>query len=338
MAGAWTAGRAEVAAMSPLAPSQPPERLKSTLWLAVRAGLSVGLIWWLAQRFGPDLAGLRLVHAWPLAAALAVAALILPALNAVRWRALLNRLGAPARLDETYRVVLIGQFFAYVLPAIGGELMRLFYARRLATTLPVLATSVALDRLAALAALLAISTAAGPVLVLGYGAAPFWWLASAVAVAGLIGLAALGGLPAMAAAVGLARFLPGWLTGFSRDLAATLLNPVGLAATLPLALLVQLLCGVMVALIAVALDAPLSWVSAIALTPLVLLAAAMPISIGGWGVREAAAVAIFGLAGLAPAQALALSVSYGLVSFLAATPGLPMWLALRRASGPDSAP
>ena len=38
-----------------------------------------------------------------------------------------------------------------------------------------------------------------------------------------------------------------------------------------------------------------------------------PISIGGWGIREAVTAALFGLVGYAPASAVALSIAFGLL-------------------------
>jgi hypothetical protein len=39
----------------------------------------------------------------------------------------------------------------------------------------------------------------------------------------------------------------------------------------------------------------------------------VPISIGGWGIREAVTAALFGLVGYAPATAVALSIAFGLL-------------------------
>ena len=72
---------------------------------------------------------------------------------------------------------------------------------------------------------------------------------------------------------------------------------------------------------ATAVGAPLSLVAIGAVVPLVLLAMVLPISIGGWGVREGAAVALLPIAGLTSAQALATSIAFGIVAIIAAVPG-----------------
>ena len=64
--------------------------------------------------------------------------------------------------------------------------------------------------------------------------------------------------------------------------------------------------------------------------PLALLAATAPISIGGWGIREGALVALLHLYGTPPDAALALSIVFGLSLMVASLPGLVVWLAWRQ--------
>jgi hypothetical protein len=60
--------------------------------------------------------------------------------------------------------------------------------------------------------------------------------------------------------------------------------------------------------------------------PLVLFAMLLPISIGGWGLREGAAVALFPLAGATGAEGFAASACFGVVFLLSALSGLLMFL------------
>jgi hypothetical protein len=59
------------------------------------------------------------------------------------------------------------------------------------------------------------------------------------------------------------------------------------------------------------------------------LAAALPISIGGWGLREASFVSLLGVLGVDREAALLLSVEFGLLSMLVSLPGGLIWLTLR---------
>jgi uncharacterized membrane protein YbhN (UPF0104 family) len=56
----------------------------------------------------------------------------------------------------------------------------------------------------------------------------------------------------------------------------------------------------------------LSVPDALLLFPVVLLAGMLPFSIGGWGVREAAAISVFSFVGMPPGGALATSLLFGL--------------------------
>jgi hypothetical protein len=55
---------------------------------------------------------------------------------------------------------------------------------------------------------------------------------------------------------------------------------------------------------------------------LVLLAMALPVSVGGWGPREGVAAWAFGAAGLGTAQGVATAVVYGLMVLVASLPGV----------------
>ncbi|MCA9572314.1 MAG: flippase-like domain-containing protein, partial [Myxococcales bacterium] len=66
-------------------------------------------------------------------------------------------------------------------------------------------------------------------------------------------------------------------------------------------------------------EAPGLWV--LAGVPLVLLAMSVPLSVGGWGLREATAVVVLPRFGWTPEGALALSALYGLTSLVGALPG-----------------
>jgi len=69
--------------------------------------------------------------------------------------------------------------------------------------------------------------------------------------------------------------------------------------------------------------------SAVILTLPMVLALAIPISVAGWGVREGTMVVALGQVGVLPADALALSVAFGLIYMLAGIPGGLLWLVPR---------
>ena len=60
----------------------------------------------------------------------------------------------------------------------------------------------------------------------------------------------------------------------------------------------------------------------VALVPVVLFSMPIPITIAGWGVREASAAAIWGLAELPAVDGVAISVTYGIIVLISALPGI----------------
>ena len=66
----------------------------------------------------------------------------------------------------------------------------------------------------------------------------------------------------------------------------------------------------------------------------VLLWATLPVSFGGWGVREAALIGLLAPFGVAAVQALGLSIAVGLLVMAAGLPGGVLWLLPRGKSEP----
>lgn len=56
--------------------------------------------------------------------------------------------------------------------------------------------------------------------------------------------------------------------------------------------------------------------------PLILCAMLIPLSVAGWGWREAAAAALMPMIGAAPAAGIALGLCYGALMFLASLPAV----------------
>ena len=57
-----------------------------------------------------------------------------------------------------------------------------------------------------------------------------------------------------------------------------------------------------------------------------VLASVLPISMAGWGVREGTMVALFGLVDIPPAQAMTVSVTFGMLMVLTSLPAGLLWL------------
>lgn len=124
------------------------------------------------------------------------------------------------------------------------------------------------------------------------------------------------------------------LDGLRRSLVATdvLRAQVALSAATTACILGAFACCIL------AVGGTISIVAVAAVVPLVLFAMVLPISIGGWGVREGAAVTLLPIAGVAAAEALAASVAFGIVALAVALPGLVAIWARRRTHSAEIVP
>lgn len=65
-------------------------------------------------------------------------------------------------------------------------------------------------------------------------------------------------------------------------------------------------------------------------TPIILFSMTLPISIGGWGIRETTALLVSFLLGLSASASISVSIMYGLLNLLCSLPGLFFFFTLRR--------
>ena len=65
-------------------------------------------------------------------------------------------------------------------------------------------------------------------------------------------------------------------------------------------------------------------------TPIILFSMPLPVSIGGWGVREATALLIAFLLGLSASSSISVAIMYGILNLLCSLPGLYFLLSIRK--------
>ena len=73
---------------------------------------------------------------------------------------------------------------------------------------------------------------------------------------------------------------------------------------------------------ALSLKLEIDYFSFLVFTPLILFSMTIPISIGGWGVRETTALLVSFLLGLSASASVTVSIVYGLLNFICSLPGL----------------
>ena len=105
-----------------------------------------------------------------------------------------------------------------------------------------------------------------------------------------------------------------------------------------LSLLVHVLAVVIAWCVVQSIAAPVSFAQVFLLVPPVMLITLMPISIAGWGVREASMGLAFGFAGLAANEGVNVSLLFGAVSFIVGAFGGLVWILSAEKAAQGSAP
>lgn len=306
--------------------------MRRRILLAVKLAISGGLLYWAFRSV--DLAAVaghfaRLDVAW-VAAALAALGLQI-VLAGQRWAWIATKLGAALPSGRGIRFSAIAAFFNQALPStVGGDAMRIWLLGRIERLWKIAIYSVIVDRIAGVGFLAAVVAACLP-----------WSLALIAAPAGRAAVLAigLGGVAALPIVLILGAMTPGprlaaWrIVRVAFEIAAgaraALLGRARGPAIATLSILIHLLTVAAAWCLARAIALAPDPLDVLILIPPVMLIAMIPISVGGWGIREGAMVVAFGYAGMEPSQALAVSVLIGASSLLIGAVGGAIWIAER---------
>ncbi|MDX2854130.1 lysylphosphatidylglycerol synthase transmembrane domain-containing protein [Streptomyces sp. PA03-3a] len=298
--------------------------MRQRLWawarLLIGAGILAALVWRLGT--GAFVDGLRVVDGPAVLAALAIG-LFTTVASAWRWCLVARRLGLRLPLtravSDYYRALLLNAVLpagvlgdvdravrhgrhsgdvgrgvrAVVLERVGGQVVVLVLGAAVLLTRPGLVTAIAGDLLPGRDA---AETAAGVLLaVVALGGWLLWRRGAKGRKALATGLADLrGGLLARGTWPGVVALSAAGLAG---HIALFVVAARAAGSSAPVATLVPPLV-------------------------LALLVMGLPVNIGGWGPREAAATLAFGAAGLGAAQGLATAVVYGVLTLVSSLPGI----------------
>lgn len=306
-------------------------RLRSVLALLGKIVVSTGLLALLAAEI--DLADAidRLGRvSGPILTAVLALLLAHTVLSASRWQGVVRAIGTAITFRHAFGLTFIGAFFSQVLPSsVGGDIVRIYLAHRRGMPASAAIIGVALERALTLLGLVIMVLAALPrflAVVEPSTVRPVVVVTALLAVGAVAGLGLLMNLhraPAALRDTKVVRAL-GTIAAGARSL---FLSPRRLAGPLAWTLLAHVNLVLCVYLLALGLELPVRLIDCLALVPLALLATALPISIAGWGVREASMVSLLALVGVPGEGAFALSVIFGLLSTVAALPGGLIWLA-----------
>lgn len=293
-------------------------------WLSwvIKGGISLGLIAWVLSKVDPATAWQQAKSIDITMAVLAVVLMAAQVLQgALRWALVLRALSAPFHWMQTLSVYYIGVFFSIVLPgAVGGDAVRMWFARRNGLTLATAVNSVALERAVTVFALVLLVCLTQPILMLRLPDLPGAWIFPmllAVCVLGILTLATLDRLPQSLHRWWLVR----GLALLATDTRKLFFHPGYSLGTLVVALTGHINLSLVVYVLAVGLGLDVHVLDCLVLVPPVILIMTLPISIAGWGVRETAMVTAFSFVGLADSSTLVLSILFGVITMLSALPG-----------------
>lgn len=293
-----------------------PFRSTSRLLVVLKLGVSVTLLVWLLGQTDTAalvarLRGMRL--SWMIAA-LAIYGLMVW-ISAWRWRLLLAAQSVKVTISMLSESFLVATFFNNFLPSnIGGDVVRIADTAPLTTSKTVATTIVLVDRVLGLLALFAVACAgmlaAARVGVNLPGTGYLWPFFLASLVVSIAVLLFPRWLPSLLSP--LRVISPEWVDERLRRLGNTLESfrqrPLDLCRAFVGALLVQMSIVAFYLCAARGLSIPLPMLYGAVLIPTSLIVQMLPISINGFGVREAVFVFFFTSVGLATDSALALSL------------------------------
>jgi len=305
----------------------------SALAFGLKLAITIGLFAYLLRRVEIEPVLRQLGSMSPAAAAAAEMCLLLQLpLLALRWQVVSRIVEAPMQSLQALRLSAIGHFFNQVLPSgFAGDAARAWLVAREGVSLGPAVRAIVCDRiigLLVLVVMVSVTLFGLPDLATDEvpGKASFRLLAL-LAVCGLAALFVLG-LPVARL---LARHrLTRSLGRLTEDLDRVLFRSgTKSALVLTLAMAVQLLNVAAMYWCARGLRVDLDVGAALVIIPAVMLVSLAPISFAGWGVREGAMVVGLGIAGIASADALAVSVAFGLLQVVLGVPGAALLLARR---------
>ncbi len=293
-----------------------------------KASVTLGVVYWLATSVDLGMVGRILAqakHAYLLLSCAIVTVVIL--ISCVRWRMLIGHLGLDIPMRQALPSYYLGMFFNNFLPTgVGGDLARTVHLKLHGHDIKPLISSAVADRTIGLAVMLmlgGISLVLSPELRIDPDRKLY--------LAGLIAL----GLASGAVLFWFSNRLP--LESLSRRYQHTRLRRGmieivhllttyrtalrGIFAAVLLSIIMQSLTIVTYYLLARGVGIELSLITFFAFVSMVQVAASLPISLGGLGVREGVLVALLAGVGVDIQLGVALSLLFLLTLWLCSLPG-----------------
>ncbi|MDQ7043261.1 MAG: lysylphosphatidylglycerol synthase transmembrane domain-containing protein [Sulfurimonas sp.] len=251
-------------------------------------------------------------------------------LAAYRWFKISQLLVFKERLSFYVQSYFKGTFFNQVLPSsIGGDAVRIIDLTRKEYDKKEAFYGVFVDRVVGLVGLLVLNLLA-TLIFFGTFDNDFSLLIIIITLSGITGFALLFQLHRLTFLTNI-KFL-NLFVRLANRLNALYASRLLLIKHISISVIVHFFSVLTMYALSLALSLELSFQTLLIAVPPVFLLTIVPISLAGWGVREGAMIGIFMLVGADQTKVLAMSILYGLLLILSATPGAYFWIKSKKAT------
>ncbi len=247
----------------------------------------------------------------------------------LRWHHIRTAISGSSDAARTTLIYYASSFFNVIMPStVGSDVARGWLAKQSGSVLSDVVYGVLADRIMSLAGITLLVASTLPLLAAYLGMDPRWGLVLAVLVWSMA-IACYLMLRLLTSALGSVAHV---------RLIGSIIHAVGKIAgkhrQVILALLWAIAAHVAYATatyaLAVGLGIHISWLACLVLVPLVLFISTLPISLGGWGIREVSMATVLALAQVENAPAIVLSIQLGLMTTIVSLGGGAVYFFLKR--------
>ena len=290
-----------------------------------KIAVTAGLLWYFLKDVDFPTVGAHFAKLGPASLALIVVLLFIQLLIfSLRWFLVAGGTVSALSLADSIKISFIAFFFTFTVPiAMGGDISRVYYLNKSQKQLSGSVSVIFTDRLIGLLAIAVLMTTTYPAWV---GLVSDEKLSQTLKVINLLAVAGLFLTPVILYVLRNRDFTRFPLIAGLADRISTTMRLRLVILLLALSLVIQACSLAIIAVITTAMDVPVHGLRELLLVVPVMIAGALPVSFGGWGIREGAMVLALAQLGIAAESALAVSVMFGLSLAVIGAPGIVFWM------------
>lgn len=307
---------------------------KRIFFFFLRLGITVAIFAYLFRKIDFHYLAVQMLHVNVFYIMIAIfIGLVSYSLMAIRWHWIIKALNASLTKKQALKLLMIGMFFnQFMLASVGGDAVRIWLATRHHISPRIAINSTLFDRLCGLLMVILLIIVCLPIYSHVLPSRLTFISLSLLVTAVLMGTLVMLFLDRIPLLSRLSLFQK--IFGkISEDARTVFLSFKKVKRPLAYSAFAIMMPSIMVYFIGQAYHFPISFMHSIIIIPAVMLVSLLPMSIAGWGVREGSMVVVAGYLGVAPSQAVLVSVWLGIALLIASLPGAIFWL-IRKGAKP----